>query len=167
MKKTDIYKDLNDAKLKLLEMARESCWNKISEECEFILSEIDDNRASNFLEKRKLRNEENLIKSPTALKDCVKELTNIFSDLYDVNLYIFQSKKAKTIIEIRYFLKSKLELDYQRKVYDKDPMLHCKIGIPPYHTNKEIKYDINWELGGLRDKWNMFCWRTAFKLKKK
>ena len=147
-------------------MARQSCWNKISENCEFILSEIDDDKASNFFKERKLRKLENLDKTPKPLKNIAKELQEIYSNLYDVNLYIFQAKRDKTIIDIRYFLKSKLELDYQQKVKDKDLMLHCKIGIPPYQNNKENKYDVNWELGGIRDKLKTFWWRTKHKLKK-
>lgn len=44
-------------------------------------------------------------------------------------------------------------------------MLHCKISIPPYVKKDKIKkFDINWELGGLRYKWNMFRWKTKYQI---
>ena len=166
MKKKSLHKDIDKATTKLLEMARNSCWNKISNNCEFILSEIDDTRASNFFEERKFRKSENINKKAITLKQATDELKEIYTNLNDVNLHIFRSMNNKTIIDIRYFLKTKLDLDYQQQVKDKEPMLHCKIGIPPYHTNKEDKYDVNWELGGIRAKWKMFAWRSKYKLSK-
>ena len=166
MKETDLYNEIDKATTKLLEMARVSCWNRISNNCEFILSEIDDTRASNFFEERKLRKSENVNKSPITLKQAIDELKEIYTNLYDVNLHIFRSMNDKTIIDIRYFLKTKLEVDYQQQVKDKEPMLHCKIGIPPYQHNKEDKYDINWELGGIRNKWKMFLWKSKYRMNK-
>lgn len=160
MKKTSLNRELEQATLKLLEMARNSCWNKISKNCEFILSEINKDATTNFFEERKLRKNENSNKTPTSLNETVNSLKEIYDNLYDVNLYIFHAKKNKTIIDVRYFLKSRLEHTYQEEAIDKEPMLHCKIGIPPYHIDKENKYDVNWELGGIRDKWNMFLWRS-------
>lgn len=148
MEKTALYKELEEATAKLLEMAHDSCWNTISDNCEFILTEINEDKESNYYDERKLSRTENLNKTPTTLKQVVDELQNIYLKLYDVNLFIFHSMKHKTIIDIRYFLKSKLNPDYQQKIKDNRPMLHCKIGIPPYQTNKEAKFDINWELGG-------------------
>jgi len=165
MKKIDLYKELDKATSKLLEMARDSCWNKISGNCEFILSEIDKDAEQNFFEERKLRRIQNLDKIPTSLKQAVNELTDIYSNLYDVNLFIFHSMKDKTIVDIRYFLKSTLDVDYQHKIKGNEPMLHCKIGIPPYQINKNDKYDVNWELGGIKNKWKMFLWRIKHKLK--
>ena len=147
-------------------MARNSCWNKISDNCEFILSEINEVRASNFYEERKMRKAENATKTPTSLKQAADELKEMYSDLYDVNMYIFHSMKNKTIIDIRYFLKSKLEPDYQSIIKDQEPMLHCKIGVPPYLNDKEDEYDVNWELGGIRYNWKMFLWRSKYRLNK-
>ena len=52
-----------------------------------------------------------------------------------------------------------MEISYRSKIKDNDPMLHCKIGIPPYRKDESDKYDVNWELGGFRHRWNMFWWR--------
>ena len=43
-------------------------------------------------------------------------------------------------------------------------MLHMKIGIPIYVNNKTEKYDVNWELGGIRYKWNNFLGQIRFKI---
>ena len=89
----------------------------------------------------------------------MKELMLLYDDLYDVNLYIYKALKDKTIIDIRYFLKSSLDKDYLEKVKDKKPMLHCKIVQPPYiHYKSKEKFDVNWDLGGMRYYWNLF-WR--------
>ncbi len=164
MNKATLNQDLNEATTKLLDLARNTCWNKISSNCEFILSEIKEDSDSNFYEERKLRRSEDKIKTPTSLTKAVDKLKDIYSNLYDINLYVFQSKKDKTIIEIRYFLKSKLDIEYQQKIKEQEPMLHCKIGIPPHHTKQEDKFDVNWELGGIRDKWRMFLWRISIYL---
>ncbi len=41
-------------------------------------------------------------------------------------------------------------------------MLHCKIGLPNYRTNDTDKFDINWELGGIRHDWNSFLGKVRF-----
>ena len=35
--------------------------------------------------------------------------------------------------------------DFQKKVLNIPPMLHCKVSIPPWISDKKEKFDINWE----------------------
>ena len=80
-------------------------------------------------------------------------------------MYIYKSEKENTIIEIQYFPKSSLESDFYETIKYNEPMLHCKIGIPPYVNNKSEKCDVNWELGGMRHELNLFWWRMKFNWK--
>jgi len=66
--------------------------------------------------------------------------------LYDVNLYIFKSNKKSTIVDIRYFRKSNLEVDFLETVKDYPPMLHSKLALPQYQDDFK-KFDVNWESG--------------------
>ena len=95
-------------------------------------------------------------KTQIQYKGSTNELKNIFDDLYDVNLHIHEGRSDNTIIEIRYYLKSNFNKVYANRIKNKDPMLHSKLSIPPYHSDKTKKFDVNWELGGIRHKLKMF-----------
>jgi hypothetical protein len=43
-------------------------------------------------------------------------------------------------------------------------MLHCKVGLPHYRKNDNEKFDVNWELGGIRHEWNIFLGKIRFKI---
>ena len=51
-------------------------------------------------------------------------------------------------------------------------MLHCKVSIPPYRANKpnaykkERRFDINWELGGIKHEWNKLLWELRYLIEK-
>ena len=162
--KNNLELNLKEATSTLLEMARNSCWNKISENTSYIISEIK-NDSRNFEIHRFEKNKENQKKKPVTLENATAELKSIYQNLYDINLEIYKSQKNKTIVDIRYYPKSALESDYYETVKNNDPMLHCKVGIPPYASNKSKKYDVNWELGGIRHEWNSFWNRIQFKWK--
>ena len=141
-------------------MARNSCWNKISDNTSYIISEIK-NGVPNRTERKKANNK----KKPKSLGKITTELKAFYENLYDINLYIYKSEKESTIIEIQYYPKSSLESDFFETVKDNEPMLHMKIGIPPLLNNKTEKYDVNWELGGIRYEWNFFWRRMRFNWK--
>ncbi|EDP70780.1 hypothetical protein FBALC1_08473 [Flavobacteriales bacterium ALC-1] len=160
--KNNLEKNLKETTSTLLEMARNSCWNKISDNTSYIMSEI-----KNDLLNRSKRKKLNDKKKPKSLEKITAELREIYENLYDINLYIYKSEKESTIIEIQYYPKSSLESEFYETIKNNDPMLHMKIGIPPYVNNKTEKYDVNWELGGMRYEWNLFSSRLRFKWKYK
>lgn len=162
--KNNLEINLKKATSNLIEMARNSCCNEISENTSYIISEIK-NDLLNFKIQRIEKNKTNKKKKAVTLKEVTAELKLIYEDLYDINLEIYKSQKNKTIIDIRYYLKSTLEPDYYEKVKNNDPMLHCKIGIPPYVVDKSKKYDVNWERNGIKHKLNLFWYRILFNWK--
>lgn len=152
----------NDVKImteRLLEIARSRTWNTISDECVYIISEIKDYKEEKITELNELRIRENEKKKPKALHKIAAELNNFYENLYVVNLYVYKSTPKLTIVEIQYYPKSSLNKDFFETVKDNSPMLHSKISIPPYTSDADSKFDINWELGGLRHKWKLFWWR--------
>lgn len=159
MTKENLYNDLKNATGKLLEMARDHSWNTISENCLYIINEIKNSNGKNFFEQRKIRNKENQNKEPRPLQLITLELEAIYENLYDVNLYIYKVTSNSTMVEIRFYPKSSLDKDYLEKVISNEPMLHCKVPIPPYSNEGKSKFDINWELGGFRHRWKMYWWR--------
>lgn len=172
MKKEDIYKDLEAATFSLLEMAREECWNKISNNCIYYLSkesEYSYDITSLDLRRRSVYKNKTLL----PLEVIAQSLEEIYIDLYDVNLYIFKAEKKQTIIEIRCDFKHKFdpnniaEKEYYEFIKCDPPMLHCKIAIPPYakkdYESENEKYDVNWTLGGWRHHWKLFWWRRRMK----
>ncbi|MGY5353488.1 hypothetical protein [Wenyingzhuangia sp. IMCC45467] len=160
--KNNLELNLKEATSTLLEMARNSCWNNISENTSYIISEIK-NDSRNFKIQRLERKKANRKKKPVTLKKATTELKSIYENLYDINLEVFKSRKNKTIVDIRYYPKSALESDHYEKIKNNEPMLHCKVGIPPYVSDKSKKYDVNWELGGIRHEWNTFWNRIQLK----
>lgn len=143
----------------LLKLATERCVNKISENLLFILSNENEVKTENFIISRKERGIINSKKNPKNIAEIFKELSDVYEKIYDLNLYVFKSEKNKTIIEIRYFLKSELEAEYLKTVINNPAMLHCKIDLPPYRKNEEEKFDINWHLGGIIHNWKNFWWK--------
>ena len=169
MKKEELEIKISEATLLLIDMATDICWNKISKECEYIMSEIDESIDKNAFEFAKIRKKVNDKKIPKSLKGIISDLTIIYGNLYDVNLYIYKSLSDKTIIEIRYFLKTSHTKEFYPTIINNETMLHCKIARPSYATElfnskkPEKKFDINWELGGIRHEWNKFVNRIKFR----
>ena len=158
MKKESIYKDISDAVQSLLKLARDSSYNYISDNCKFIISEIK-HSDKNFFEQNKIRKTVNDKKTPKPLIDIIGELETLYANLYDVNLYVYKANKYSTIIEIQYFPRSSLEIEYQKTSAKKETMLHCKVAIPAYASDTKEKFDINWQLGTINHKWKMFWWQ--------
>lgn len=151
--------DIKNGVEQLLKMAKNLCWNKISSNCLFILSEIEEGGGQNFLEIQRIRNHKNNKKTPKRLNDIVLELSKIYDILYDVNLFIYKAESKRTIIEIRYYPKYSLDKDYLLLVKDNPPMWHSKLTLPPYHEKGKSKFDVNWEQGGFRHFWKLFWWK--------
>lgn len=125
-------------------LVKESCWNKISNIYLYILTDISELKYADFHELRTKERKINSKKVPKDIDTVLNFLSEIYSDLYDVNCYIFKSKKDCTIIEIQYFRKSDLDSEYLEKVRGNPPMYHAKMLLPP---NKRIdleKFDVNW-----------------------
>lgn len=56
-----------------------------------------------------------------------------------------------------------LDKEFLDKVKTNEPMLHCKINIPPYIEETKKKFDINWEQGRITQQWKMFWWKQRIK----
>jgi hypothetical protein len=162
MKKENLYKEISEAVQSLLKMAHDSSFNKISDNCKFIISEIKYND-KNFFEQNKIRKTDNVKKTPKPLTDIIIELEMLYTNLYDVNLYVYEAGKYSTIIEIQYFPRSSLEIEYQKTSTTQETMLHYKVAIPAYASDNKNKFDINWQLGTINHKWKMFWYQRKIK----
>ncbi len=162
MKKENLYNEISDAVQSLLKMARDSSFNIISDNCKFIISEIK-HSDKNFFEQNKIRKTDNHKKTPKSLTDIIIELETLYTNLYDVNLYVYEAGKYSTIIEIQYFPRSSLDIEYQKTSTTQETMLHCKVAIPAYASDNKNKFDINWQLGTMNHKWKMFWWQRQTK----
>lgn len=168
MKKAELEKKISDATSSLIDMATDMCWNKISRNCEYIMSKIDESIGINSAERAKIQKKVNEKKTPKLLKVIVVELKEMYENLYDINLHIYKSLPHKTIVEIRYFLKTSHTVEFYPSIIDNEPMLHCKVAKPSYVTmfsnssKPEKKFDINWELGGIRHEWNKFLGKIKY-----
>ncbi|MFT3932375.1 MAG: hypothetical protein QM726_02070 [Chitinophagaceae bacterium] len=146
----------------LLKMARDITWNKISDNCKFILTEIIDS-SDNFHIQRQKNKKENDKKKHVSFSEIMLPLQKIYDNLYDINLCIYKAKRNLTIIDIRYYPKSSLHANYRREVSQKPPMIHCKVATPPWLNDKNEKFDINWEHYASTIKWKLFWARRKFK----
>lgn len=148
----------------LLEIVNIYCWNTISKNVVFILSNISETekKGENAFGRRHDRNILNKKKTPKNFSEAIAELKEIYHSIYDINLYVYKAEKHRTILDIQYFLKTELDPDILSVVTNNPAMLHCKITNPPY-LKENSKFDVNWELGGIRHNWNMFWWKREFK----
>ena len=141
-------------------------WNKISDNCKFILTEIKDSQ-DNFHVQRKLNKIENDKKVPVALTELMPTLQRLYDNLYDINLHIYRATNSMTIIDFRYYPKLSLDQDYREKVLQKPPMLHCKDIMPPWLSDKKEKFDINWEHYEGLNRWKLFWLKLRLKTQKR
>lgn len=157
LSKETLEQHLNDATNALLKIARDLTYNSIADNCLFILSEII-NEEGNFDIRRRRRKKRNDKQVPQSLKKLMPQLTDLYTNFYDINLHVYKALKDVTVIEIAYYPKSSLDVDYRKTVIDHSPMLHCKVAVPPYSLENKIKFDINWEHEPLSHRWKMFWW---------
>ncbi len=159
--------EIKEAIPRLFEMARSLTRNKISENYKLILTEIKDS-SENFHEQRKINKLVNDEKVPMLLTELIPMLKNLYNNFYDINLHIYKATRNITIIDFRYYPKSSLGEDFRVKVSDNPPMLHCKVNYPPWLSDKNEKFDINWEhyegLNKLRLLWLKLKLRTRMRL---
>ncbi len=141
---TTFNKEIEEAIPRLLGMARELTYNSISDNCKFILTEIED-LDGNLYVQNQLRKKENDKKTPVPITELLPELKKLYHNYYDINLKIYRARKNLTIIDFQYYPKSSLDPDFQLKMLDKPPMIHCKVAYPPWLSDKKEKFDINWE----------------------
>jgi hypothetical protein len=92
MTKQTFHKETEEAVLQLLDMAIELSWNKISDNCRFILTEIKDSQ-ENFHVQRVLRKRENDRKVPKTLEELMPVLQQLYDNFYEINLHIYIATK--------------------------------------------------------------------------
>jgi hypothetical protein len=139
----------------LLKMAKETTYNNISDNYTFILNEIK-NSDTNYFEGQRKRIKENNRQPKIDFKEVVKQLLKIYPNLHDINFYIHKSTKHLTHIDVRYYLKSSLGEEFEQKEKNNAQMIHCKISIPPYQSDKKEKFDINWEHQTISTRWKLY-----------
>jgi hypothetical protein len=143
MTRDSIESDILAGVSQLLDLAAPQVWNKLSTNCQFLLSEISNNHKNGFEEQRQIR-ETNDSRTPVALHELVPELQAIYDNLFDINLYIDRTTSDLTIIDIRYYAKTSLKPEYRQLVGARSPMFHCKVALPPTALYRDGKFDINW-----------------------
>lgn len=112
--KKNIEEEISNLTNQLLELVSLECWNDISNNLVFILSNISET-GENALVHRHNRNIANQKKTPKSLNEAVSDLAKIYDTIYDINLYVYKAEKNRTILDIRYFLKSELDAEYLKQ----------------------------------------------------
>lgn len=138
---TNQISELNE---RLIHLAENSCTNVFSTNYQYILSEIDIHESGNVFEQTEKRIKANSRKVPGSLESVCSILYERILDLYDVNLFVYRAESTRTIIDVRFVLKSSFDPDYRNTIIKNPPMFHAKIGIPPSHEIDK-KFDVNWE----------------------
>lgn len=158
-----LRKDIKGCTASLLALARDCCWNKFSDEVAYIISEIEDEGEGGWQKIIESRRNKDKLK-PMDFAAMMKYVEEIYPEIHDINLFVHKAEKYRTIVDVRYFLKSKAVCETKLET---PSMLHAKIAIPPYRGNDSHKFDVHWEFGGLRHQWKMFLWRKEMKRKRK
>ncbi len=168
--KENFSQHVSEATGSLLEMAKISSWNKISDNCRYIITEY--NFDTDCVSKRLYYKDALAMLLP--LSDVLSQLIKRYKEIYDLNLYVYAARSKFTIIEFQICPKLLLEEDYRATVVDNPPMIHCKVAIPPYKNfpksrsdnSDQNKFDINWQHNTISHRWNMFLLRLRHKLLK-
>lgn len=172
--KQNLQQNIDEATILLLKMARDVCWNNIKDEVKYVIKRVNlgVERTENFHNRDKLRKEVLNKKERLTLDSAIQELSSDFDNIYLIELYIFKAEKKETIVEIEVLERSELidhlDLDSEesKNYLHQNMMFHCKVPLPPYaNEDKNIKFDINWQLGTLEHKWKLFWWRRKTKKK--
>lgn len=166
MSPATLQEEIEKAIPMLLKLAKDLTWNKISNNCRFILSEIT-NSDTTAHQERNRRILENNKKIPVTFSEIMPVLQNLYEDLYDINLFIYKSSKKLTIIDIRYYPKSSLEEEYRQKVISNPPMLHCKVAMPSWVFDKKEKFNINWEHNKRWILWKYFWQKRKLRIEER
>jgi hypothetical protein len=163
MSKQTLETDLKRSLANLFKLVEKFCWNKLSQNCLYIISDFNEFDSPNHNEYCKTRKAVNRKKNPQDLHYAIHELEKEYSDLYDITLYVFRAKRNLTIIEIQYFRKSNLDQDHFATIKDSPPMFHTKISSPIYARDHDIKFDVNWESMNIRHNLNLLIHRWKYR----
>ncbi|WP_462250339.1 hypothetical protein [Ferruginibacter sp.] len=163
---TSFQTELETAVPQLLDLARGLTCNNISNNCKFIFSEIKNSDKKNF-EIQRLVLKENEKKTPVLLEELMPTLQKNYNNFYDINLQIHKSSKKITIIDVRCFFKNSLDNNYKQTIINNPPMLHFKVPIPNWLTNKQERFDINWEHHKFINYWKIFWARQKLRMKRR
>jgi hypothetical protein len=164
MSSDTLHESINSAVPTLFSLATDLTWNKISNNYKFILSEIQESEL-NFHEQCLATTIENDKKIPENLDKISAQLKEIYENLHEINLQIYRAKKNLTIIDIRYYPKSSLDKDYRETIKNKQLILHCKVPMPPWLSDKKETFDINWQHYERWNKWKLFLFKLKLRLK--
>lgn len=146
--------DIKNCTTTLLAMARDHCWNMITDEVVYIISEIKDDEETRQKGMENRRSKDKL--ESMDFDRMSSQLATIYPKVHDINLYVHRAEQHRTIVDVRYYLKA--NVGYETKP-ETPSMLHAKIALPPYRGDGSQKFDVHWEFGGLRHQWRMFWWR--------
>jgi hypothetical protein len=149
-----LRQEIGKATLSLLQLAREITWNKIPDNCKYILTEIKPSEGNLHLE-RQIRVKENNRKTPVTLAELMPELKTLFDNFYEINLCIHKATKELTIIDFRYYPKSLLDEEEYKRLRDNPPRLRCFVAHPPWLFEEKKKFNINWEHNRREIEWRV------------
>ena len=150
---------LRIAERQLINLVSQLCWNTISNTIKYIVSEIDPTPTIGFSELHRRQRRKLNSRAYQSIELLPPHLMDALEHAYDINLQILRTNKQSTIIDIRYFTKENAGYDEHPVIRTDLPMIHSKVCNPPYSRSSDAKFDVNWELGGLRHKWNMYWWK--------
>ncbi len=151
---------IEDSTQKLLDTIRPRCWNKIKNNCLYILSNSGEVENPLFpIENREMNKEQNNSKTPLAIYKLLPEIERLNPDLKDISLSVYRVDRDSTIIEFRYSTRH----SYEKTAADTNELLpHCKVYIPPYALDNDKEFDANWLSGSREYNWQMFWHKKKY-----
>ena len=162
MNEQEFEREIKDATVKLIDLAKKSCYNNISSDLKYILANVREYNTDQGLFDELKWKRINHKKTPLNFQEVILDLKDKFSDLYDVKLLIYKALKECTIVELRYCLKSIMSKSGETNK-NREPVITCSVSIPQYAADSNKKFDINWKHGGFQHNWKMFFWRRRIK----
>ncbi len=153
---------LHNATIGLLGLAEKLCWNKISPNCVYYLSEDPNDGSDIALDSRVLKKSPKEKLKLQTLDEIMPVLTDLYPDIYDIKLFIRQAYRHYTVIDVRYI---KWDCDYALRNSNGEPLpfIDASIIMPPFYEEGK-KTDVNWQYDTLKHRVELFWWRMKFGL---
>ena len=135
------------------------CFNVLSNNYTFILTEIDIHPRGDFHDWRLLSIELNTKKPHLSYDEVIAHLLPIYLNLHEITTVVYKAQKNSTIIEVAYVLKSALAPSTQEHRKDKEPTYHVHVFRPFYLKDESVKFDINWQHQEWKNWWKRLVWK--------
>lgn len=143
-----VVENMNKELSLLLTEVRSKCFNDISDNVVFVLSDLSESiQMKTIFQNQVERIKRNEKKIPKKFNEILPDVEKLYhKKIYGIHLSIYESTISHTIIDIEYLLVDGLETNHQENTPIEPPKIYYKLEESPYTIKGRTKFDVNWHL---------------------